>query len=61
MPERLVRPKIAGGQLFRVPDTPVFLYPAFAVYQREAEKRPALQEAVRLLRASAGKQEWDPS
>ncbi|MBS0342072.1 MAG: LysR family transcriptional regulator [Proteobacteria bacterium] len=50
----VARPHLEAGRLHRVPDTPEFLYPAYAVYAAGAEP-PALHEALEGLREMAGK------
>ena len=49
----VARPLLEAGRLHRVPDTPEFLYPAYAVYAAGAES-PALHEALEGLREIAG-------
>jgi DNA-binding transcriptional LysR family regulator len=56
VPERLVRSHLQKQLLFRTPDTPVFPYPAFAVYQKDGEQRPSLRTAIALLRDVAAGQ-----
>lgn len=48
----VVRPHVEAGRLHRVPQTPEFLYPAYAVYASGAES-PALKSALAGLRATA--------
>ncbi|MDP2325165.1 MAG: LysR family transcriptional regulator [Gammaproteobacteria bacterium] len=56
VPERLVRSHLQQQLLFRIPDAPVFPYPAFAVYQQDGEQRLSLQTAITLLRDVAARQ-----
>ncbi|MDH5275746.1 MAG: LysR family transcriptional regulator, partial [Gammaproteobacteria bacterium] len=56
VPERLVRSHLEQQLLFRIPDTPVFPYPAFAVYQLDGEQRPSMRTAIALLRDVAAGQ-----
>ena len=51
--QEVVRPHIEAGRLHRVPNTPEFLYPAYAVYAAGAES-PPLREALEGLREPAG-------
>ncbi|HSV58200.1 MAG TPA: LysR family transcriptional regulator [Variovorax sp.] len=49
----VARPHLEAGKLHRVPDTPEFLYPAYAVYAAGAESA-ALKVALEGLREAAG-------
>lgn len=51
--QEVVRPHLEAGRLYRVPDAPEFLYPAYAVYAAGTEQA-ALHEALEGLRETAG-------
>lgn len=50
VPERLALPLLKSGALYLVPDAPVFVYPAFAVYLREQQREPGVAGALEVLR-----------
>jgi DNA-binding transcriptional LysR family regulator len=52
-PERIVQPHIDGGLLARVPDTPDFSYPAYAVYQENFSSPEIMECALALLDETA--------
>ena len=56
----VARPHLQAGRLHRVPDTPEFLYPAYAVYAAGAEPQ-ALHEALEGLREMAGSYRQTPT
>jgi len=55
LPERMAKSFIAGGRLFRVPDSPEYVHPAYMVYAR-ASDNPVMEQAVRGLRELAANQ-----
>jgi len=58
-PVRVVRPLVAEGRLFRVPDTPAMRRPAYVVYGASSSDQELLQLGLQELREIAEEGEED--
>ncbi|WP_126455744.1 LysR family transcriptional regulator [Sulfuriflexus mobilis] len=55
LPARMAASFIAAGRLYRVPDSPEYIHPAYMVYPRESDN-PVMEQALEGLRELAAKE-----